>query len=332
MANDLDLDELHDAVNALMEQSKSKKTAPSTENTPVPVTTEPAQAVEVNKQKVVAQTADSNKIEVRRPLPNLAVGRPRGRAMDVIGPKQSPPVMPPSSRGGREAPTIQPSQEVKAEAPKAEPAEPSPVHETPELKPEAPKHEWPDPLELQSTDVNSQVSATANEKSQADQQSYGTSPFLNTKVEKRPLGAYAVEKSEPEVEQNNQTAPDLAEMPDQALSTPQQPSELSPEVVAVESAETEHLAAPESNNEIQDARQSAIHQQYQTKPKDVDVGSHPVFDTKDYHPPIESHTHPKNGSALGWVMVIVFALVLIGALLFAFYMMTGGLDFSVLFS
>lgn len=343
MANDLDLDELHEAVSALMDQSKNRRAErPSQISEPRPVDP-PAEHVAVKSTSSSAPltSSDSNedKIEVKRPLPNIAVGRPRGRAMDVISPKPAAMPTPVATKVNRTGMTLNPTTSVEPEPVKAEekpvetPALPKDEPERPALNYQKPVEDsWPDPLDMhgfKGEEPKAEAAPTMTESPESKTEpALATSPFLNTKVEKRPLGAYAAE--EPEVVEPKPAVVEEETNLNSVMS--QQPKELSPEVVAVESAEPEQTADFAFEDESQYTRQATIPQQYQTAQKESNTDNRPIFDTKDYHPPIAAHAAHRSGSAMGWVLIIVFAVILIVALLFAFYMMTGGLDFSVLFN
>lgn len=162
-------------------------------------------------------------------------------------------------------------------------------------------------------------------------------PFVKSDVEKRPLGAYA---SEPATEEKTEPATPTDKVADQpaakqdvptpSILPPQTPKELSPEVVAVESSEPEHIPTEPETTDIQQLGQMSIPQQYQAEDKTASTASRPVFDTKDYHPPIEAHarSHRGIGSA---VMLILFILILGSILAVAYFVITGSVDLGLLF-
>jgi len=356
VADDLDLDELHEAVSAMMDESKSKRGKPSsdmpapmaTPKTDVPSLAEP---VAVNKPEPASAPSASEKIEVKRPLPNLSIGRPRGRAMDVFTPKPAMPSVP--AKVKRQAATLQPTQQVIVEPPKAVVAEmpkPAQTPEPPALpevaipdqnladqsqatalpSPKMVENEWPDPLDGFINKTNAEPAPEAPSLTQApdenaEQNAPMVSPFLNTKVEKRPLGAYSSDVP-PALPEGSQIP--AADLPANNPEVEPRPEFDQPTVIEQPPQPEEFTMEPD----FQEARQATIPQQYQTDPKETNTDSRPVFDTKDYHPPIQASHGASHNSAIGWIMIIVFAVLLIGALLFAFYMMTGGLDFSVLFN
>lgn len=344
MKKELDFDELHQAVNALMDEAgkpkvkkipaESRATAPST-----PAAARPA-----------TSNAESIPVSVKRTLPKVNSGRgARGQAMDVVGPKPAVKVTPPSAKPKRLAPSLQPVNKITPEPPVPQPPA---MPDTPLDQPEDPAqktgptmthtdHTWPDPLDLKQ-----EAAAAEVEKAHLDAkpEEESATPFVTTKVEKRPLGAYTEtakpEEPAPEVpvpKEETPADPVLANIDEPSKPSQmavQQPKELSPEVVAVESAEPEFhpetTVKPESNDPpTQDElRTMAIPQQYQTTEKEASAEERPVFDTKEYHPAIEAHTSRPRSNA--WVMIIIFIVVLGLTLAVAYYVITGGFDLSAL--
>lgn len=353
--NDLDLDELHEAVNALMDQKAKVKKAPNSDERSAAVSEQPAKTQELPAQK--AEEPAGETIAVKRPLPALATSRTRGRTMDVMSPKPAPKA-PPSVQAKRQAPAIQPTgAPIVPEPPKAALPPTPPEHQTTEpgddvlasidMKHELPtlthqKSEWPDPLEVHGfkddakteedddftgkpvTPIKPDPDDERPERHTAEEPN---TPFVTTKVEKRPLGAFA---------DTPQPAPP-AEKPEElepATVDTQQPKEFSPEVVAVESAEPgRYNNGEEKEADMDDLRQMAIPQQYHQAPKTPAKDSRPVFDTNEYHPPINAaHAAHRTSSSLGWVLVLIFVIALVIALVGAYYTMTGNLDLMQLFS
>ncbi|HEU5187977.1 MAG TPA: hypothetical protein VFT87_05770 [Candidatus Saccharimonadales bacterium] len=347
-ANDLDLDELHEAVNALMDQAGKGKT----KKAPVLPFVEKQQAALAEPPKKAVSANAGEKIAVKRPLPTLVTNRSRGRTMDAMNPKPTPKIAPPSVQAKRQAPTLQPTgAPIVPDPPKAA-ASPPPAPQSSfaepgddvlasiDMKQELPqptlthqKSEWPDPLEVHGFKdqepsqedpelVGNPVSPIKpdpdDERPERPAAEEANTPFVTTKVEKRPLGAFAA-------------TPPPVEKPEPATVETSQPKEFSPEVIAVESAEPALHQQPEKEADMDDLRQMAIPQQYQQAPKTSGKDSRPVFDTKEYHPPIvAAHTAHRTGSSLGWVLILLFAVILVGALIAAYYMMTGSLDLTQL--
>ncbi|MGH7196722.1 MAG: hypothetical protein ACREGJ_03070 [Candidatus Saccharimonadales bacterium] len=207
--------------------------------------------------------------------------------------------------------------EVPAEAEKASEAKPE---ETPEPTPEAPP---------------------------------ATTPFVKTKVEKRPLGAYtetAPPSAEPVAEEEDvqPEAPKKEDLPTPG-PLPAEQKELSPEVVAVESNEPEFRpnvpsvpeveepepakpAEAESETNLQALSKMAIPPQYKASDKAPSKEERPVFDTKQYHPPIDpAHTAHRTGSKWGWILIAFLILLLLVAFGVAVWIITGGTDVTRLF-
>lgn len=364
-ANDLDLDELHEAVNALMVDAGKGKT--KKKSTPVSTTPSEEPKAVLPKETPATRPTQPQKIEVRRPLPSIASSA-RGRTMDVVGPKPVPKVVPPSAQAKRQAPTLQPT------SPMVVPESPKPVVVAPQtvdqqvkepaddilasinMKQEqrAPtlthqKSEWPDPLDVHGfkDDPEEEVKAAADpelvgkpaspikpdpddsrpQEDDIEPPEESNSPFVTTKVEKRPLGAYA-DAVPPPAPTPEAQKPE----PEPAFVATQQPKEFSPEVVAVESAEPEfHKEVQNAETDMHELRQMSIPQQYQQAEKSSNKDTRSVFDTKDYHPPIDAaHAAHRTGSSLGWIMILVFTIILVVALVFAYYMITGSLDVTQL--
>ncbi len=174
------------------------------------------------------------------------------------------------------------------------------------------------------------------------------SPFIpGAKVEKRPLGAFA-----PTPLPSNEDQPaTISAQPDDADAAPLEPAkiheklpeipeELKPDVLAVESDEV----SPEPNDapvptpielptmseevplpslpksetaaqQVQDSAAMSIPKQYAIADKPVDDTPRPVFDTKEYHPPLlEATVH---GSHQGSLWSKLFIALLVVALLAA---------------
>lgn len=318
---DLDLDELHQAVNALMQKPASAKK--SQKSTPAP---KPAPAVE--------SSSGGQRIEVKRTLPKLATQRPRGRTMDVVAPKPVVKLAPPSVRVKRQAAALQPvppaatlqqTKLTEVNSPKSTPESPDQSSEPPENvlssldmqtdsadalqqpqpKPTSPQDEstFAKPIAAPSLDEHLTDDIKA-EEAKAEE-----SPFVNTKVEKRPLGAYASPVETPIVqEEKANKGENEQEFRAEPLKLPDE---------------------DESNTD--NLRQMSIPQQYADNAKKSNVDERPVFDIKDYHPPIQTSQPPHRSAALSWTLIIVFALVLTIALCFAYFVVTGGFDLSILF-
>lgn len=386
---DLDFDELHQAVNALMDQSQKGKPAKrriqsepkllSTNSTPLGVALgDDKKTTDYHKDTEDTRVA----VTVRRTLPALTTHRgARGRAMDVVGPRPAPALAPPSAQPKREAASLKPSGALVPERitpiipptvagkPESEKHEPSDdvlaslnLHDGSVMKHQ--KNEWPDPLDVHGfKDENNPESKPAHKAENlipeetgqtrkpeeiADKQAEepqekpadeNATPFLATKVEKRPLGAYAststdkAAEEKPEAKSEDEQSNEKIDTPS-PLPAQQQPEELRPEVVAVESAEPESRPgeADEPEASVDDLRHMAIPQQYKESEKASPTDARPVFDTKEYHTAIETHASARHSSLGSWIMGITLLILLIVALGVAYYLITGSLDFSALFT
>jgi hypothetical protein len=163
-------------------------------------------------------------------------------------------------------------------------------------------------------------------------------PFVNAKVEKRPLGAYsdaaptpvAVPQATPEPQ-----APTQDERAEAArVETPAAPEELNPEVVAVESADIDYSQAHnEQEAPLNTLRQMAIPQQYHAGEKKSSKHDRPIFDTKDYHPPLQPVATAKHhtGSKAGAILTLVLIILLVAAGVGAYFVATGSIDITRIF-
>jgi hypothetical protein len=293
---DLDFDELDRAVNSVIGGAKKTPVVPSSE---VSVTVTPAASTE--------QT---------QPSQPLAAKRSTGRFMDVVHPSSD---MRPTSVPPR--PSL-----MNKESTLAEP-----------IKPEETKAEdsaWPDPLDFHGFKMDDEPSKPAETpapkenltEKDADKEPL-TSPFLSdTKVEKRPLGAFSdtPEKSDKDIASgssglsSNDNTPLPEELQDNLLSIEADDhvdaEESTPEVATEpEKPETPvespfFSATPEKSDT--DTTIPPIVQQYKEQPSSVDQPTGAIFDTESYHKPL-AHTAKKKS---GWLVVVwIFALIIVGA-------------------
>lgn len=152
------------------------------------------------------------------------------------------------------------------------------------------------------------------------------SPFVNAKVAKRPLGAFANETPKPVTEHAAAPEPPIPAKEPKPLKTEaatiavaEPPKELNPEVVAVESEEPEF-----SPNNL---RQMAIPPQYHSSEKEPSHDDRPMFDTKNYHTPLQPVAVPRHtGSKAGIVFTIILILLLIAAGVLAYFVATGAIE------
>lgn len=397
---ELDLDELHQAVNALMDEAgktKGAKKEALKEDKPV------AQPVTVKAAHQPAKPAAAST------APHLSIpSRKRGAAMDIVPPKPSTQPAPPSVRPSRTGPVLQPTHHMvvpptptSAAAGIEEPAEKpglqvkpkehvmptlSPQPSAAEVKDEQPKPDASphmvkplsaatdgkdedaenEPLLPATTEARMSPSATsrtapaepqseaasdksADEADAPEEVETGSaskpsltaaptepSPFLTTKVEKRPLGAFTGSSSpapEPQddAEDEKEGEKSAGVAPPESIAAPSAaPAELSPELLAVESAEPKSYSVVPTAP-LDQARSMSIPQQYQAPEKTAKSDMRPVFDTKEYHPPLHVETPPHQKQSRGHLVWLILLMILLGAAAFvAFLVFTGELSLESL--
>lgn len=232
------------------------------------------------------------------------------------GPTPRPDATPaPAARrsSGRFMDVVHPSSDMRSATPERsaprEPEEEKPVDRT---------SDWPDPLDFHGFSIDEPDKAEETpgpEPAPAEPQTPQPleSPFLSdTKVEKRPLGAFST--AEPTVSNEPDTL--LLEAPDEELLTAKTEDVPAPELVVEEVVKEETPKpviepTPESDP-IQEVPQgpTSITQQYKEQPSTVDQPSGAIYDTETYHQPLV-HTPKKKSGAL--VIVWILALILVGA-------------------
>lgn len=410
---ELDLDELDQAVNKLMTggpKAKPKSDAPQKDA--------PA-ATAVADDDSAQQDDTAVPVTVRRTSLDIEP-RKRGIAMDIV---QNKPAVPPapSAKPARTAPTLLPTNpnvEPEPPAPRetAEPPKTADVSDdtlaslnmqqdghlnADESEDMAPKSDFPDPLDVHGFKDDDETAKRADDEDapaaaepkpaeeqtmhhevaqvappdgaeeeikaeraaddakqaadrEAEADSEPSSPFVTTKVEKRPLGAFAdkpAPASDPSPSYDTSAEPPaddkdkIMQHGDAKLETQvkdgasipvqETPKELSPEVVAVESAEPEftanqtEAADTDDKGDMNELRQMAIPQQYQAETKPPSEEDRPVFDTKVYHPPINPDaTPPVKSSKVGLVVSIIFILLMVVAAALAYFAVTGSIDLT----
>ncbi len=234
----------------------------------------------------------------------------------------------------------------------------------PEVAPKKEAVKWPDPLDFTpepqpyapssvpkfaqaSADLKDELmqpSETAETSRWQSKSEPTPSPFIpGAKVEKRPLGAFALAPSPADVPaQSDDEAAAALEPAKTNERLPEIPEELKPDVLAVESDEVsqepdEVPAAPaplESSaksdeeplpafpksetaaQQVQDSAAMSIPKQYAIADKPIDDTPRPVFDTKEYHPPLlEATVHGSHQGSLWnrlFIALLVVALLAVG--------------------
>ena len=351
--NDFDFEELDKAVNSLAAKTHEEHGGASNLQTPnepakpiVPITPVPPKP-HPEPQKVTVEPKESPSSP---PVPQLS--RPtgsratrRGAFMDIVPPS-------PRKTPSRVAPTLQPAstpEDVKPEPLSTPPESPKPEPEitpvdlhkaepTPDVLPELDKSEpvearaeknddvrWPDPLDFHVDSIL---------EDQPEEKPVQTSPFLaEAKVEKRPLGAFSmykpeeppeprIESSEPPVvdeltpdadgtfsQPDTSTEPESAESKDEPAVASKEPDNPEPKAVHKPEPETEP-----TKPDMHSAAMMSIPQQYRTENKPTDKAKRPIFDTKEYHPPLlEAAVHDHHGGSM-WskLFIALVAFVLLG--------------------
>ncbi|HVI69337.1 MAG TPA: hypothetical protein VM581_02665 [Magnetospirillaceae bacterium] len=336
---DLDLDELDQAVTQLMDNPKGK---PAAKKVVTPKVEAPKAVPEPSKttpalDSPVAIAVAQKTPPARPPMPKPAARkRMRPGAMDII---QRPT---PARRLNREGAALQPMKPVIPEplqpAPPLPPAAPirdpevsddllaslnlledsnKTVKPKPETVAPAASESWPDPIDLHDFDDAKKEAPTPElteepptlQSEPVPVEEPAPSPFLTTKVEKRPLGAYASALPQPE----------------ESVEAPVPNQETSKAEMAEASLQSSHHRVDESEPDL---RQMSIPQQYHTaQPKPSDT-VHNVFDTKEYHaPPQPMHTERRGGP---WflISVVVLIVLIVAVAAVGYLMMTGMLDIS----
>jgi len=301
--------------------------------------TEDVKSVEISEETPTAQTA-----------PALATRRTTGRFMDVVHPSSDMRTSPnpasnePVSRQGLTiaVPTSAPTTmsdvtPVTSQKPAAAPIQTEAI-EAVTSDPSPVVNEWPDPLDLQGFTLEEESDAPAYIESPAKSEEVTPDPFdtplnspflADTKVEKRPLGAFSddtttqtetpAETLVPQLESDETQTPEEDTSALQEVSeTSLLPVELHSAVLAIEAdiertpvvgvtADTAELTSDMTDSIPQINVPTSIAQQYKEEPSTSDQQSGSIYDTDAYHKPL---THPaKKKSGWLWVLWIVILLI-----------------------
>lgn len=206
--------------------------------------------------------------------------------------------------------------------------------------------QWPDPIDL-ATEQQAQESPTEAPEAQADSPHDTpadiavddaatepvaplTSPFLpDAKVEKRPLGEPVTvttpdlpttgETTQPE--QTTSAIEPAADATEPSAPVAALPEELTSDVIALESSTTtvSDTSAQAASPEIEPTTDApseptvlaggSILQQYAEQPSSGDQTNGAIFDTKEYHQPVEDTKPAKKSSPLKLIVWIIILLV-----------------------
>jgi hypothetical protein len=200
---------------------------------------------------------------------------------------------------------------------------------------------WPDPLDFHDIDK-----VLADDKDTNPQEA---SPFLTeAKVEKRPLGAFSSfgggtpsepptprgdAPDAPKPDDTTQPAPVVDELTPEddgtfkepeALEAPAEPtpepprqdeSEDDPLLKLDDEPKKREILHESTSQKVQNIASMSIPRQYHTEEKPTDTSLRPVFDTKEYHPPLLEATVEDHREGGGWakLFIALIVLVLLGA-------------------
>jgi len=349
--NDFDFEELDKAVNQLAtkttdEHGAAPTDAPLTIKPRVPEPIKPESrpepvAVSAPEPPKPTEESKTESIPVAQPQKHpsrLTETRPRNRGsfMDIVPPANRKPSgrvgvsIQPISKPEDIVPTHDPEPTPKVELkPIEEPPKPELQDETPSpaepaQKVEAPKTDsdvsWPDPLDFHDTEPAKKEEKP--EEPEPAEPADAASPFLaEAKVEKRPLGAFSNFRAKPDEKPEPAPQPEptpelikdeLTPEKDGTFKEPEAPTpEKAPPAPQSEPKEKEEPSKPDLHN----AAMMSIPQQYHAEAKVTDKTTRPIFDTKEYHPPLlEAATgeHRGGGSMWGKLFIALVVLALLG--------------------
>lgn len=335
--SDIDFDELDKAVNNLManvDTTKRNESVDDPEDNVVTLesTAAPEQSAEeqapVPPESQPSAAADSTPNQVSA-APALAVKR-RGQFMDVMHPSSDMKAAKPVKREGVTLAPATPIAPVATESPSLPDQPTTPAVADSETPVEAPS----------GIDT---VVVTDDTLGQPPL----TSPFLpDAKPEKRPLGSAAAETPAPivdlaaELESESDTS--LPAEDPQVEMPVELPEELGSDVLAIESNSIPEAAEPtiEQPVEPEAAAEEApveepatvpaggsIPQQYTESPSSGDQTNGSIYDTSNYHQPIEAAPAAKKSSPLKWIILAIVLLVLGAGGGVGYFVLTHGLPF-----
>lgn len=303
---DVEFDELDKAVNSLLGSDNPKPNLPTVAPKQEVLNMDDNIIKQNNEPLDIKSSADSSSaVPINKPEPpkNQITSRP-GRFMDVVHPSSDmrPSTARPSLKPvSREAKTITPLPSVENK-----PESTPPIQKVEE----APKTEvkMPDPIDF----ISEPKSAPGPQPKTETTDGAPVSPFLpDAKIEKRPLGAFSDLSSAPNENKPNEEVPfDYDQKSNRPFDTPL-PAELDPALLSIE------LSSPEDYNKSssQFTSEPNIEPDIANTPSDGKIkssevsqpASGAVYDTKNYHVPIE-HPAKKNS---GWMMVVWSILIIL---------------------
>lgn len=272
--HDIDFDELDKAVNSVTNPKMDEpKAASDTDSVGVKVT--PPAAKREEPSTSAAQRSPE---------------RSQGRFMDMVHPASD---MRSKAGGVPERPERDRSQVPERSSTPERSEEPAGPDRS---------FEWPDPIDMKGTH-----SEANEEKVEEPAPKPLESPFLNdTKVEKRPLGAFS--DAVPAAD----TSLLVDEEPEEKKEAPKEESDAKAEALATEAliqeAKAEEAPAEKPVDEAP-VGPTSITQQYKEQPSTTDQPSGAVFDTEEYHKPL---AHPPKKRSSVSIILWIIALILIG--------------------
>lgn len=280
---DIDFDELDRAVHSATNGGNSKSDD-NTRSEPAPVDNE-------------SITPASSPV---RPPVSLATRRSSGRFMDVVHPSSDMRTKVGGTNSSADDIHISVRKNVATNEPE-------------NVSTDSGEESWPDPIDFQEEHVNEK-----SEDKTADlaDMSPLESPFLtDTKVEKRPLGAFS-DDAPIESEESKDVLEEVSDIFEE------EPSEELPEPIEKKDGvveEDELLLLPESPDsekeepavEVeQPIGPVSITQQYTEQPSTAEQSSTMIFDTDEYKKPL---AHPKKKGS-GWLIILwIIILLVVGA-------------------
>lgn len=336
--NDIDFDELDKAVNSLVAKKRSaanKAVVHEPASAVVDVSPKKLEAPEPELQlppsepikDIAEHSAQSeNPITAKQQLPKATIQTKQGGRLGVKAPTRP-------TRSGSFIDIVTPKPPIKKTLRVAAPIKPAteviePEPQQPQSKPEVPQKAiivpkpaeiaWPDPLDFhdQKSDKpkaaepvidKSNTEQKSEPELQKDQPVEVSSPFITgAKVEKRPLGAFAEQAAQELARPTDAEAADFAREEKKVVEPDKQESakDIPEDMQKPEKSESS------ATQQVLESATMTIPQQYRTAHKDADQTTRPVYDTKEYHPPLlEKTAHAAHKSGIWGTVLLVLLIV-----------------------
>jgi hypothetical protein len=240
-------------------------------------------------------------------------------AVNVSRPESSSPPPTPAARrsSGRFMDVVHPSSDMRSTS--TERSEPRKPEAPVPSKPEAAPTDWPDPLDfhgfkMDDTDEAEAPAPTPVEANEASDESTKPleSPFLSdTKVEKRPLGAFSTAEAKELPTAPEEPETPLLEASGEELIPAETEKAEEPEAVEAPTEPEAPIEGEPTPPEVEEPiGPTSITQQYKEQPSTADQPSGAIFDTEAYHQPL---AHPEKKRSGAMVILWIIALILLGA-------------------